>query len=154
MQGFQTPIQNDSFVVDGVGAVGTVHQERGLTYYEVEQSGHMVPQFVPWVSASLAFFFSRFSGAAPLIRPRLFSLLGGLPGDAIPPRFPCDAVMAHAAYRRRVSSSVSILEKRGVRSSGWPRSIEPMYSETGSLYLDIVRYATLQNWSRSHESMG
>ncbi|EIN04304.1 alpha/beta-hydrolase [Punctularia strigosozonata HHB-11173 SS5] len=50
LQGFQTPIQNDSFIVDGVGAVGTAHQERGLTYYEVEQSGHMVPQFVPWAA--------------------------------------------------------------------------------------------------------
>lgn len=48
-QGFQSPIQNDSFIVDGIGAIGTMHTERGLTYYEVEQSGHMVPQFVPWV---------------------------------------------------------------------------------------------------------
>jgi len=40
-QGFQTPIQNDSFVVEGVGAFGTAHTERGLTYFEVELSGHM-----------------------------------------------------------------------------------------------------------------
>ncbi|OBZ66575.1 Carboxypeptidase cpdS [Grifola frondosa] len=47
LQGFQTPIANDSFIVDGVGALGTVHSERGLTYFEVELSGHMVPQFSP-----------------------------------------------------------------------------------------------------------
>ncbi|RDB20370.1 hypothetical protein Hypma_012577 [Hypsizygus marmoreus] len=46
-QGFQTPIANDSFLVDGVGALGTSHTERGLTYLEVELSGHMVPQFSP-----------------------------------------------------------------------------------------------------------
>ncbi|KIL59167.1 hypothetical protein M378DRAFT_169680 [Amanita muscaria Koide BX008] len=48
MQGFQTPIATDSFVVDGIGALGNVHQERGLTYYEVVLSGHMIPQFSPW----------------------------------------------------------------------------------------------------------
>ncbi|PFH45326.1 hypothetical protein AMATHDRAFT_71834 [Amanita thiersii Skay4041] len=47
MQGFQTPIQQDSFVVDGVGSLGNVHQERGLTYFEVALSGHMIPQFSP-----------------------------------------------------------------------------------------------------------
>ncbi|KAI1792554.1 alpha/beta-hydrolase [Ganoderma leucocontextum] len=47
LQGFQTPIQNDSFVVEGMGALGNVHTERGLTYYEVALSGHMVPQFSP-----------------------------------------------------------------------------------------------------------
>ena len=41
LQGFQTPIKNDSFVVDGMGALGRVHSERGLTFYEVELSGHM-----------------------------------------------------------------------------------------------------------------
>jgi carboxypeptidase D len=40
-QGFQTPIANDSFLVDGVGALGTEHTERGLTYFEVALSGHM-----------------------------------------------------------------------------------------------------------------
>ncbi|KAG2053778.1 alpha/beta-hydrolase [Suillus hirtellus] len=47
LQGFQTPIANDSFIVDGVGAYGTMHSERGLTYYEVALSGHMIPQFAP-----------------------------------------------------------------------------------------------------------
>ncbi|KAF8520019.1 Alpha/Beta hydrolase protein [Hysterangium stoloniferum] len=47
MQGFQTPIANDSFLVDGIGALGNMHQERGLTYFEVSLSGHMVPQFQP-----------------------------------------------------------------------------------------------------------
>lgn len=46
-QGFQTPIVNDSFLVDGVGALGTAHSERGLTFFEVQLSGHMVPQFSP-----------------------------------------------------------------------------------------------------------
>ncbi|KAM6489316.1 Alpha/Beta hydrolase fold [Amanita muscaria] len=40
-QGFQTPIAKDSFIVDGIGALGTVHEERGFTYYEVVLSGHM-----------------------------------------------------------------------------------------------------------------
>ena len=41
LQGFQTPIQDDSFIVDGVGALGTSHIERGLAYVEVALSGHM-----------------------------------------------------------------------------------------------------------------
>ncbi|KAG6873608.1 hypothetical protein C0995_013981 [Termitomyces sp. Mi166 len=49
-QGFQTPIANDSFIVDGVGALGNTHNERGLTYVEVQLSGHMVPQFSPVAS--------------------------------------------------------------------------------------------------------
>jgi len=40
-QGFQTPIASESFVVDGVGAFGTSHVERGLAYVEVVLSGHM-----------------------------------------------------------------------------------------------------------------
>ncbi|KAG8218065.1 Alpha/Beta hydrolase protein [Butyriboletus roseoflavus] len=43
----QTPIANDSFIVDGIGAFGSMHSERGLTYIEVDLSGHMVPQFSP-----------------------------------------------------------------------------------------------------------
>ena len=70
MQGFQQPIVNDSFIVDGVGALGNMHSERGLTYVEVALAGHMyarhrffwdgcayhppdvhrVPQFSPAVS--------------------------------------------------------------------------------------------------------
>ena len=41
LQGFQTPIEDDSFIVDGVGALGTSHIERGLAYVEVALSGHM-----------------------------------------------------------------------------------------------------------------
>ena len=41
MQGFQTPIAQDSFIVDGVGALGRMHSERGLTYVEAELSGNM-----------------------------------------------------------------------------------------------------------------
>lgn len=47
LQGFQTPITQDSFIVDGVGAYGTMHSERGLTYYEIASSGHMIPEFAP-----------------------------------------------------------------------------------------------------------
>ena len=43
-QGFQTPIADDSFLVDGIGALGRTHTERGLTYYEVALSGHMCVQ--------------------------------------------------------------------------------------------------------------
>ena len=41
LQGFQTPIEEDSFIVDEMGALGNVHSERGLTYFEVALSGHM-----------------------------------------------------------------------------------------------------------------
>ena len=41
LQGFQTPIEDDSFIVDGVGAIGSSHIERGLAYVEVALSGHM-----------------------------------------------------------------------------------------------------------------
>ncbi|KAG1840918.1 Alpha/Beta hydrolase protein [Suillus subalutaceus] len=47
LQGFQTPIAHESFIVDDVGAYGTMHSERGLTYYEVALSGHMLPEFAP-----------------------------------------------------------------------------------------------------------
>ncbi|KAI0368444.1 alpha/beta-hydrolase [Pilatotrama ljubarskyi] len=46
-QGFHSPIKEDSFIVEGMGALGTSHTERGLTYYEVALSGHMIPQFSP-----------------------------------------------------------------------------------------------------------
>jgi carboxypeptidase D len=41
MQGFQTPIAQDSFIVDGIGAFGNVQTERGLTYVEIPLAGHM-----------------------------------------------------------------------------------------------------------------
>jgi carboxypeptidase D len=40
LQGFQNPIVQDSFIVDGIGALGTVQSERNLTYVEVALSGH------------------------------------------------------------------------------------------------------------------
>ena len=48
-QGFQTPIAPDSLIIDGFGASGISHQERGLAYYEVVLSGHMLPSYSPWV---------------------------------------------------------------------------------------------------------
>lgn len=49
-QGFQTPIEPESFTVDGFGVFGHTHTERKLTYVEFFYSGHMTPQFVPWAS--------------------------------------------------------------------------------------------------------
>ncbi|EKM80732.1 hypothetical protein AGABI1DRAFT_37296 [Agaricus bisporus var. burnettii JB137-S8] len=49
-QGFQTPIEPESFTVDGFGVFGHAHTERNLTYVEFFYSGHMTPQFVPWAS--------------------------------------------------------------------------------------------------------
>ncbi|KAH9824739.1 putative carboxypeptidase cpdS precursor [Melampsora americana] len=46
VQGFQKPIQND-FIVKGQGSLGQWTEERGLTYAEVERSGHMLPQYQP-----------------------------------------------------------------------------------------------------------
>ncbi|KAH8115666.1 alpha/beta-hydrolase [Phellopilus nigrolimitatus] len=60
LQGFQTPIANDSFLVDGVGALGNMHSERGLTYYEVDLSGHMVPQFSPVAAFQIMQFLMGF----------------------------------------------------------------------------------------------
>ncbi|KAI5121519.1 hypothetical protein M0805_002580 [Coniferiporia weirii] len=60
LQGFQTPIQNDSFIVDGVGALGNMHSERGLTYFEVDLSGHMVPQFSPLAAFQIMQFLMGF----------------------------------------------------------------------------------------------
>lgn len=37
-----------------MGALGTAHYERGLAYFEVELSGHMVPEFSPVVSGGPA----------------------------------------------------------------------------------------------------
>ncbi|KAF7298105.1 Carboxypeptidase Cpds [Mycena chlorophos] len=61
LQGFQTPIEPESFVVDspvaGVqGVYGNTHTERGLTYIEFYYSGHMTPQFVPWAAFSAISF--------------------------------------------------------------------------------------------------
>jgi carboxypeptidase D len=38
-QGFQFPIVEDSFIVDGVGAFGTMQSERGLLYVELPLAG-------------------------------------------------------------------------------------------------------------------
>lgn len=45
-QGFQKPISKD-FVVEGQGHTGSFTTERGLTFVEIEKSGHMVPQYQP-----------------------------------------------------------------------------------------------------------
>ena len=39
MQGFQNPLVEDSFIVDGVGALGQMQSERGLTYIEIPLAG-------------------------------------------------------------------------------------------------------------------
>ncbi|CAE6369106.1 unnamed protein product [Rhizoctonia solani] len=49
-QGFQKPIQSESFIIEGFGILGSMHQERNLTYVEVDLAGHMMPQFAPWAA--------------------------------------------------------------------------------------------------------
>ncbi|KAH8977071.1 alpha/beta-hydrolase [Lactarius hatsudake] len=53
MQGFQKPPVIDSFMVDGVGALGNMQSERGLTYVEISLAGHMVPQYSPVASLQI-----------------------------------------------------------------------------------------------------
>ncbi|KAF8335892.1 alpha/beta-hydrolase [Cantharellus anzutake] len=50
LQGFQTPIVEESFVIKGFGAIGNLHQERNLTYVEVNLAGHMMPEYSPWAA--------------------------------------------------------------------------------------------------------
>jgi len=52
LQGFQTPIEPETFTIKNMGVFGNEHTERGLTYVEFFYSGHMTPQFVPWASFS------------------------------------------------------------------------------------------------------
>ncbi|KAI0698230.1 alpha/beta-hydrolase [Cytidiella melzeri] len=60
LQGFQTPIEPDSFIVDNMGSFGTMHQERNLTFVEFSYSGHMTPQFVPWAAfQTIAFLLGK-----------------------------------------------------------------------------------------------
>jgi hypothetical protein len=97
-QGFQTAPAPDSFVVDSVGApLGTAHAERGLAYYEVALSGHMVPQYAPWVRLPVCRLRGRCSrGAAERI-----------PGDGVSAREAGHALShetndaATAGFRRR-----------------------------------------------------
>jgi len=46
-QGFRHAPRQGSFILDGVGSFGTVQSERGLTFYELPITGHMIPQFNP-----------------------------------------------------------------------------------------------------------
>ena len=85
-QGFQSPLQNDSFIVEGMGALGNTQTERGLTYVEVALSGHMVPQFSPAVCLP------------PFSPPRILlssARLGGVPDYAVLDGFPgqCNSVV-------------------------------------------------------------
>jgi len=41
LQGFHSPIVQDSFIVDGIGALGNKQSERKLTYVEISLVGHM-----------------------------------------------------------------------------------------------------------------
>ena len=57
MQGFQAPIQDDFYVpyrasfqpstMAGAGVMGKTRTERGLTFFSVDLSGHMIPQYAP-----------------------------------------------------------------------------------------------------------
>jgi len=53
LQGFHSPIFQDSFIVDGIGALGNKQSERKLTYVEVSLSGHMVPENSPIASLQI-----------------------------------------------------------------------------------------------------
>lgn len=55
-QGFQTPIEDETFRLKNIGVFGNTHTERGLTYVEFFYSGHMTPQFVPWAAYSTIAF--------------------------------------------------------------------------------------------------
>ncbi|KAI0317692.1 Alpha/Beta hydrolase protein [Amylostereum chailletii] len=59
-QGFQSPLEPDSFIVDGMGALGNMQSERGLTYFEVALSGHMVPQYSPAAALQIMQFLMGF----------------------------------------------------------------------------------------------
>jgi len=59
-QGFQTPIDTDSFILDSVGAFGNLHTERGLTYVEIQLAGHLVPAYSPVASFQLMEFLMGF----------------------------------------------------------------------------------------------
>ncbi|KAF9506080.1 hypothetical protein BS47DRAFT_1378162 [Hydnum rufescens UP504] len=48
-QGFQKPIEPESFSINGFGILGTAHQER-ITYVEVNLAGHMMPEYAPWAA--------------------------------------------------------------------------------------------------------
>jgi carboxypeptidase C (cathepsin A) len=74
-QGFQKRIAEDSFLVDGVGAMGTSHVERKLAYVEVVLSGHMVPQFSPVVS--------NFTQTSDILKNIDLNVLGCLPDNAV-----------------------------------------------------------------------
>ncbi len=41
LQGLHSPIVPDSFIVDGIGALGNKQSERNLTYVEIPLAGHM-----------------------------------------------------------------------------------------------------------------
>lgn len=57
VQGFQkAPDAPWSIKYDGLGTVGTAYTERGLTYAEVNLSGHMGPQYAPQASYELLRF--------------------------------------------------------------------------------------------------
>ncbi|KLO06769.1 alpha/beta-hydrolase [Schizopora paradoxa] len=55
-QGFQTPIEPETFRLKDMGVFGNEHTERGLTFVEFFYSGHMTPQFVPWAAFSTISF--------------------------------------------------------------------------------------------------
>jgi hypothetical protein len=98
-QGFQSAPVFQSFKVDGMKApMGNVHAERGLAYYEVVLSGHMIPQFSPWVRRRAARVGPAMRGADACGAERV-------PGDAVPhwpARHALSAARVVATRRRRV----------------------------------------------------
>jgi hypothetical protein len=81
-QGFQTPIVQDSFIVDGIGALGNMHSERGLTYIEVVLSGHM------YVSCILerhrkCLALVKGSSIFPMVRVPEYAVFDGIQTDTV-----------------------------------------------------------------------
>ncbi|KAI0254191.1 alpha/beta-hydrolase [Lactifluus subvellereus] len=59
-QGYQTPIVDDSFVVDEVGVLGNMNVERKLAYIEVSLAGHMLPKYSPVAALQIMKFLMGF----------------------------------------------------------------------------------------------
>ncbi|CAE6409236.1 unnamed protein product [Rhizoctonia solani] len=90
-QGFQKPIQTESFIIEGFGVLGSMHQERNLTYVEVDLAGHMMPQYAPWAAyKTLSYLLGReeltdHTNDAALY-PSAYELYGTAPRAKLPRR--------------------------------------------------------------------
>ena len=65
-----------------MGALGTAHYERGLAYFEVELSGHMVPEFSPVVRSVLIIVLFVISSLLGQAAYQIMEYLLGFRGNA------------------------------------------------------------------------